>query len=65
MGLEACEDLTRACFLDAFRSSQSIDLGGVSLQYGPGDNQGSDAVIMTVIDALGRSVPVASLEGAS
>ena len=65
VGLEACEDLTRECFLDVFRTEQSIDLGGVGLQYGPGDNQGSDAVIMTVIDGVGRSVPVTSLEEAS
>ena len=65
VGLEACEDLTRECFLDAFRTAQAIDLSGLSLQFGPGDNQGSDEVTMTVIDALGRSAPVASLEEAS
>ena len=61
-GLEACDSLTRACFLDALQESESVDLAGVSLRYGPGDNQGSDDVIMTVIDELGRVVPVASLE---
>lgn len=65
VGLEACEDLTRACFLAALRGAQSIDLSGVSLQYGPGDNQGSDAVTLTVIDELGRVVPVAGLEETS
>ena len=62
VGLEACADLTRECFLDSLRASQSIDLSGVSLQYGPGDNQGSDEVIMTVIDESGSIVPVATLE---
>ena len=62
VGLEACQDLTRECFLNALRTSQSIDLSGVSLRYGPGDNQGSDEVIMTVINDLGRIVPVANLE---
>ena len=62
VGLEACADLTRECFLDSLRTSQSIDLSGVSLQYGPGDNQGSDEVVMTVIDESGRLVPVANLE---
>ena len=62
VGLEACEDLTRACFLDALRMSQSIDLSGLDLQYGPGDNQGSDEVIMTVIDELGGFLPVVDLE---
>ena len=61
-GLEVCADLSRECFLDSLRTSQSIDLSGVSLQYGPGDNQGSDEVIMTVIDESGRLVPVTSLE---
>lgn len=64
VGLEACAELTRACFLDALQTSQSIDLSGVSLQYGPGDNQGSDEVIMTMIDGHGRLVPVANLEEA-
>ncbi|MDE0440052.1 MAG: ABC transporter substrate-binding protein [bacterium] len=62
VGLEACADLTRECFLDRLQTSQPIDLSGVSLQYGPGDNQGSDEVIMTVIDVSGRIVPVANLE---
>ena len=65
VGLEACADLTRACFLDALRTSQSIDLSGVNLQYGPGDNQGSDKVIMTVIDDVGGFVPVVNLEETS
>ena len=62
VGLEACADLTRECFLDALRTSETIDLSGVSLQYGPGDNQGSDVVIMTVIDEHGGLVPVGNLE---
>ena len=59
--LESCEDLTRTCFLDALQNSQAIDLSGVALQYGPGDNQGSDEVIITVIDELGKFVPVTNL----
>ena len=61
VGLEACKDLTRKCFLDTLQNSQSIDLSGVALQYGPGDNQGSDEVITTVIDELGKFVPVTNL----
>ena len=61
-GLEACgAELTRECFMDAFEASQSIDLSGVSLHYGPGDNQGSDDVLVTVIDQHGRLVPVTDL----
>ncbi|MYB06440.1 MAG: ABC transporter substrate-binding protein [Gemmatimonadetes bacterium] len=61
-GLESCEDLTRGCFLAALQESQSIDLSGMRLQYGPGDNQGSDEVIMTMIDEQGRLVQVTSLD---
>ena len=64
-GLEACEALTRECFLAALRTSESLDLSGISLRYGPGDNQGSDEVILTVIDDVGRIVPVANLEETS
>ncbi|MYB77050.1 MAG: ABC transporter substrate-binding protein [Chloroflexi bacterium] len=50
VGLEKCgQDLSRACFLDVLRNSETIDLNGLTLQYGPGDNQGSDAVFVTVI----------------
>lgn len=62
-GLKACKDLTRSCFLNALQHSQSIDLSGVRLQYGPDDNQGSDDVILTMIDQQGRLVRTASLEG--
>ena len=61
VGLEACEDLTRRCFLDAIQSAQPIDLSGVELQYGPGDNQGSDEVIITVINELGKFIPITNL----
>lgn len=61
VGLESCEDLTRKCFLDALQDSKDIDLSGVALQYGPGDNQGSDEVIITVMDELGKFVPVTNL----
>ena len=50
VGLEKCgQDLSRDCFLNVLRSSETIDLNGLTLQYGPGDNQGSDAVFVTVI----------------
>ena len=62
-GLKACKDLTRSCFLNALQHSQSIDLSGVRLQYSPDDNQGSDEVILTMIDQQGRLVRTASLEG--
>ena len=63
VGLESCKDLNRKCFMNAYQSSQAIDLSGVVLQYGLGDNQGSDEVIITVIDELGKFVPVTNLAG--
>ena len=53
-GLEACgSDLNRACFLEALREAQSISIDDIRLQFGPGDNQGSDAVLLTVLEADG------------
>ena len=50
VGLEQCgRDVSRGCFLDVLRNTETIDLHGLSLQYGPGDNQGSDDVFVTVI----------------
>ena len=49
-GLDLCgPDLSRQCFLDAIRNAGSIDIEGLVLEYGPSDNQGSDAVFLTVL----------------
>ena len=61
LGLKACEELTRECFLKTYQSSEPIDLAGVSLQYGPEDNQGSDKVILTVIEEDGSIAQVHNL----
>lgn len=54
-GLEACgPDLSRECFLRSLHDAETIDLDGIQLNYGPGDNQGSDAVFLTVIGADGK-----------
>ena len=53
--------LTRAGFLAALREAGEIQLGGLTLSYGPTDNQGSDQVYLTVIDAHGRVVPAARM----
>jgi hypothetical protein len=37
-------------------------LGGVTLSYGPDDNQGMDQVFLTVIQADGSLKPVERLE---
>ena len=54
-GLQACgPDLSRKCFLDALRSAQAIGIDDISLQFGPKDNQGSDAVRLTVLGSDGN-----------
>ena len=63
-GLDLCgSDLSRQCFLDAIRSAGSIDIEGLALDFGPTDNQGSDAVFLTVIGADGSYRLVEELEG--
>lgn len=51
---------TRAALLEAL-SKGEYDLGGVKLVYGPGDNQGSDTVFLTVIGNDGKYQAVKSL----
>ena len=61
--LKACgADVTRECFLNVFAESTSINLSGLHLQYGPGDNQGSDAVFLTKIGPDGEYVLVDDAE---
>lgn len=51
VALEMCGPTpNRACFLDALSGKSEIDLDGFLLRFGIGDNQGSDAVFLTVID---------------
>lgn len=45
---------SRAGFLKALQQAEVIDLGGFLLRYGPNDNQGSEQVYLTMIDAQGR-----------
>jgi ABC-type branched-subunit amino acid transport system substrate-binding protein len=40
---------TREAFLQWLEQAGPIDLDGFTVEYGPGDNQGSDAVFLTVI----------------
>ncbi len=44
----------RSCLTGGLRRSGAFDLGGFALRYGADDNQGSDAVFLTVIGADGR-----------
>lgn len=60
LGLERCgSDLSRDCFLTSLRSAEEID--GFKLRFESADNQGSDAVFLTVIGADGRYRAVTSL----
>ena len=61
-GLEACgRGVSRQCFLKAIGSSRELDIDGFRLAYGAGDNQGSDAVFVTVIGENGKLHQVATL----
>ena len=55
-------EVTRECFLWAFKFGTTMDLGGFSLVFGPWDNQGSDAVFLTVIGPDGQYLPVDSFQ---
>ncbi|SMF09696.1 amino acid/amide ABC transporter substrate-binding protein, HAAT family [Tistlia consotensis] len=56
---------TRQSFLDAVYNTGTFDLGGVTLTYGPGDNQGMDRVFLTVIQPDGSFKAVDTLGGSS
>ncbi len=59
-GLQACgRELTRNCFLESILSAGQFDLDGFNLDFGSQDNptednQGSDVVFLTVLDAEGE-----------
>ncbi len=61
--LERCAEVKRSCLLSGLREAQRIDLDGFQLSFGDGDNQGSDQVFLTVIDAAGRYRPISTLRG--
>jgi ABC-type branched-subunit amino acid transport system substrate-binding protein len=55
-------EVTRANLLSTIKEVGTFDLGGVTLSYGPNDNQGMDQVFFTVIQADGSFKPVDRLE---
>ncbi len=64
-GLEMCgRDVDRQCFVNSILGSERIDLEGFELRFGPGDNQGSDKVFLTVIGADGAYHAVDTLSEA-
>ena len=63
-GLEGCgPEVDRACFLESLRGAESLDIDGFALEFGEDDNQGSDAVFLSVIGFDGRYSPVQTLRG--
>ncbi len=64
-GLDRCgADVDRTCFLAGLRRDELIDIDGFILDFGENDNQGSDAVFLTVIGEDGVLHPITTLRGA-
>ena len=57
-------DVTRDCLFESIQGSDVIDIDGFQLVYGPGDNQGSDAIFLSVIGSDGQYHSVDSLKDA-
>ena len=54
----AGKDLTRESYLAALAGLREVDLGGVVMNFGDGDNQGMDSVFLTRITADGSFEPI-------
>lgn len=54
-------EITREAFLETIWKTGTYDLGGITLKFGPKDNQGMDDVFLTQINADGSFRPVARL----
>ncbi len=54
-------EITREAFLNKVWETGTFDLGGITLKFGPEDNQGMDKVFMTVIQKDGSFKPVEKL----
>ena len=60
--LEECgAEVDRSCLLDQLIDRGDFDIDGFELQFGDGDNQGSDEVFLTVIGSDGKYHPVDTL----
>jgi len=57
---DAGTDLTRDSFLAALAGLRTVDFGGVTMTFGPDDNQGMDDVFLTRITQDGGFQPVVS-----
>lgn len=56
--------VSRQAFVNSFQNSLVIDMGGVKLSYGPGDNQGMDRTFLSVLQKDGSFVYVDKLSQA-
>ncbi len=69
LAIEALEaagkDVTRASYLEAFAGLRDVDISGLVLSYGPGDNQGMGEVFLTRITAGGGFEPISTGAGNS
>ena len=64
--LEQCgADVERSCLLQQLIDRGDLDIDGFDLQFGEGDNQGSDQVFLTVIGSDGQYHPVETLHETS
>ena len=60
--LQECgAEVDRSCLLDQLIDRGDFDIDGFKLQFGDGDNQGSDEVFLTVIGSDGNYHPVHTL----
>ena len=57
-------EINRTRFLNSLRGADTIDLDGFVLRYGANDNQGSDAVFLTVIGSDGSYRSIQTLRDA-
>ena len=60
---QAGSDLTRESFLAALAGLQTVDLSGLTLQFGADDNQGMDDVFLTRITSDGGFEPIVPAGG--
>ncbi len=61
-GVMACgAEVDRQCFLNSIRNARLINIDGFRLRFGEGDNQGSNAVYLTIIETDGAYHPVETL----
>ncbi len=65
IALEGCgPEVKRTCLVESLNEAETINMGGLRLRFGAGDNQGSDAVFLTVIGKDGRYHPINTLRDA-